>query len=270
MALRPALRPGAPLLRRDATHLQVGTSPGVILPDRPGLLSFLRLLDGARDLQRLGALVRERVPELQDDVSELVSRLMAAGAVVDTSAADPRATHELAVVGDPASGEVVGAIRSILTSAGLHRLDSTEPELLVLVSCGEPPRSAFEQASLWGIDHLPVVIDEDRVRIGPLVTPGRTPGLCCHDLHRADFDPAWPALLHQLGRAAGGASAAGLRATTAHAAAVEVAAATLDHLDGARPLTVGCCLLVGPRHDERTQRPVPFHPRCTCDLLGAA
>ncbi|AWB93145.1 hypothetical protein [Aeromicrobium chenweiae] len=268
MALRPALRPGAPLLRRDATHLQVGTSPGIVLADRPGLLAFLRLLDGARDLARLEVLAHERVPELQDDVTDLVSRLLAAGAVVDTSAARPRGAYELAVGGDPAAAELVDATRSILSASGLHHLDSTEPDLLVLVSCGEPARAVFEHAALWDVTHLPVVIDEDRVRIGPLVRPGRTPGLCCHDLHRADFDPAWPALLHQLGAIS--VTAGGLAATTAHAAAVEVAAEIIDHLDGRPPRTIGHCLLVGPRHDERIVRPVPFHPRCTCDLLRAA
>jgi hypothetical protein len=57
VSLRPTIRPGAPLLRRDATHLQVGTSPGTVIDDRPGLRSFLRLLNGARDVDQLRRLV---------------------------------------------------------------------------------------------------------------------------------------------------------------------------------------------------------------------
>lgn len=270
MVLRPALRPGAPLLRRDATHVQVGTSPGVVLADQPGLVAFLRLLDGARDLERLCVLARERVPELDEGVSRLVARLMAVGAVVDASATRGSRSYELAVRADPASEELARATRSILAASGLPRLDAVEPDLLVLVSCGEPSRAAYEHASLWGVAHLPVVIDEDRVRIGPLAVPGRTPGVCCHDLHRADFDPSWPAILPQLDRTSGGVSASALAAVTGHAAAVEVAVEVLAHADGRRARTIGHCLIVGPRHDERTMRPVPFHHRCTCDLLKAA
>ena len=36
------IRPGAPLLRRDATQLQAGTSPGTVIDDRPGLRPFRR------------------------------------------------------------------------------------------------------------------------------------------------------------------------------------------------------------------------------------
>ena len=41
------------MLRRDADHLQVGTSPGVVIADRPGLYPFLRGLDGTRDFAAL-------------------------------------------------------------------------------------------------------------------------------------------------------------------------------------------------------------------------
>lgn len=270
MAFRPAVRPGAPLLRRDATHLQVGTSPGIVFADRPGLLAFLRLLDGARDIGRLRSLARERVPELEADVGATLNELLALGAVVDGPQRPARPAYELAIHSDPGGVALADTTRSILMESGLTRLSSTEPDLTVVVSCGEPSRATFEQASLWGLTHLPVVIDEDRVRIGPLVRPGVTPCVGCHDLHRADWDPAWPALLLQLGRPATGASAAALAATTCHAAAVELAVEVLSHADGRRARSVGQCLLVGPAPDERTVRPVPFHHRCACDLLETA
>lgn len=270
MTDRPRLRPGAPLLRRDPTHLQVGTSPGIVIPDRPGLLPFLRLLDGIRDVERLEAIVAERIPELVGSVRSVVAELIGVGALSGASSSTVNNTFEVAIRPDADGAGLAAVTRSILTNSGLTRLDATEPDLLVLVSCGEPSRTVFEQASLWGLTHLPVVIDEDQVRIGPLVRPGLTPCVGCHDLHRADWDHAWPAIVHQLGRPGAVVDASGLAATTAHAAAVEVAAEVLEHAAGRRARTVGRCLMVGPRHDGRAVRPIPFHPRCACDLLKAA
>jgi hypothetical protein len=274
MSFRPTLRPGAPLLRRDATHLQIGTSPGIVIADRPGLVPLLRLLDGVRDIARLEAIVPVSVPELDASPSALLTELRAAGAVVDaTTLVDVHRRRSGLQVGfDAMSGteNLVAATCAALSSAGITELASTEPDLLVVVSYGESPRSVYERASLLGIDHLPVVLDEDRVRIGPLVRPGRTPCVSCHDLQRTDWDPAWPALLLQLGWRPPLLRFSALDPLTSHAAAVEVAAEALAHLDGRPPRTIGRCLLLGPRHDERTSWPVAFHHRCACDLLTAA
>ena len=85
MPFRPALRPGAPLLRRDATHLQVGTSPGIVIADRPGLIDLLRLLDGARDVERLAAIARTTIPELTVPVADVLAELRSAGVVFDAT-----------------------------------------------------------------------------------------------------------------------------------------------------------------------------------------
>jgi hypothetical protein len=274
MAFRPALRPGAPLVRRDAAHLQVGTSPGIVLPDRPGLAGLLRLLDGVRDVEGLSRLAARNLPELGDDVPTLLAELLALGVVVDADAveADRRRLAGRAVGFVVSSGAfgLVAATRAALVSAGLDDVTSTDPELLVIVSCGEVARSLYEQASLRGLDHLPVVIDEDRVRVGPLVRPGRTPCVTCHDLHRSDWDPAWAAIVPQLGRRPPLVRPTGLAGLTLHAAAVEVAAEVVALLDVDRPRTAGRCLVVGPGHDDRATWPVAFHHRCACDLLTAA
>jgi len=271
MALRPALRPGALLLRRDATHLQVGTSPGVVIADRPGLMALLRLLDGVRDLGRLQDLADVSIPELTTSVADVVTELRALEAVVDASASvEPpgRATAHIGFEVRPGADSLAATARTLLAAVGVDRESSSDPDLLVIVSVGETSRSAYERASLLGIDHLPVVIDEDRVRLGPLVRPGRTPCVGCHDLHRTDWDGAWPALVLQLGR--GPVRPSALHPLTEHAAAVEVAAEVMAHVDGSGPRTIGRCLVVGPGHDQRVVWPVSFHPRCACDLLSAA
>jgi hypothetical protein len=271
MTFRPSLRPGAPLLRRDATHLQVGTSPGVVIADRPGLLALLRLLDGARDVARLEELAPSRYPELAGRLPAVLQELMASGVVVDGAARRPaRTTYEVALRHDAWTAGLVSLARGVLAASGVSRLDSAEPDLLVLASQGEADRAALERATLLGTAHLPVVLDEDRVRIGPLVTPGRTPCVGCHDRNRADWDPAWPVLVHQLGRRSTIVVPADVSPVTIHAAAGELAVEVLAHAAGRAARTTGRCLVVGPGHDERSSWPVGFHPACACDLLTAA
>lgn len=295
MTFRPVLRPGAPLLRRDAGHLQVGTSPGITITDRPGLFALLRLLDGTRDVAALAAFASVNLPELPQPLGDLLTELRSSGVVTDASrwtapgrrgldaearhvdiaGGDPdrlagRAAFRLAFHEDARAGQLVGAARRTLIAAGLARLDSTDPELMVIVSLGEPSRSVFELPTRLGLDHLPVVLDEDRVRIGPFVRPGHTPCVTCHDLHRADWDRAWPAILPQLGRHTAAITPPAISSLTLHAAALEVAAEVVAHVDQLPLRTVGRCLVVGPSHDERTTWPVAFHHGCTCDMLRAA
>lgn len=274
MSFRPALRPGAVVVRRDATHLQVGTAPGIVLADRPGLTELLRLLDGVRDLARIEALVARDVPHLTIDVADLLARLRAVGAVVDATEIEAghrlRARRPIGFIGSGGTSDLVAAMRTVLVSSGVGDVASSDPEVLVIASHGEAARSVFEKAAHLGLDHLPVVIDEDRVRIGPFVRPGRTPCTTCHDLHRADWDPAWSAIVPQLGRRPPPAQPSALRGLALHAAAVEVAAEIVALLDD-RPLrTAGRCLVVGPAHDQRDVWPVAFHHRCACALLSAA
>lgn len=52
------------------------------------------------------------------------------------------------------------------------------------------------------VAHLPVVVTERGVEVGPFVEPGASPCLYCVHLARTDLDPAWPAVATQLwGRA---------------------------------------------------------------------
>lgn len=270
VTLRPTIRPGAPLLRRDATHLQVGTSPGTVIDDRPGLRSFLRLLNGVRDVEQLRRLVRSDVPELEGDVDDVLKPLLACGAVVDARSLHVRRPRlRVALHEDAASRSLGRAIGHMLTDLGIRTLDSPDPDLLLVVSCGEPARAVFDEAHRHGICHLPVVLDEDRIRVGPLVIPGVTPCLTCLDLHRTDWDRAWPALLPQLGRSRSPLPPV-LPVPLRYAAAAEVTIEVQAVAAGSRPRTAGQVLALGPAHDARVAWPVAFHHGCACALLPAA
>jgi len=295
MTYRPAIRPGAAVLRRDGGHLQVGTSPGVVITDRPGLLPFLRLIDGVRDVERLRALVPATVPELADDVERLLRELELAGVVFDASVwdfprspalaaearhaslaqRDPRALahrpgFRVALHSDAATRPLAASVERLLGECGLGSVHDPDPELLVLFGAGEPSRLVAEPPMRHGVDHLWVVVDEDRVRLGPFVRPGLTPCLGCHDRTRADWDRAWPGLVDQFGRHSAATTPSATSALTRAAAAVEIAAEVLASCDG-RPLrTAGRVLVVGPDDDERADWPVGFHHGCGCALLPAA
>ncbi|MDQ3155424.1 MAG: hypothetical protein M3Q98_01665 [Actinomycetota bacterium] len=295
MTIRPALRPGAILLRRDATHLQIGTSPGFVLRDRPGLFSVLRLLDGIRDLDRIAALTSSHITEFDGDVAAVVTELMAAGLVFDARTWDfpgqpglvgearsailngspparlrQRARFGLQLTADRTSAELAKATALIVRRAGITTNGGGLPHLAVMLSNGEPGRQRFQEAMELGTDHVRVVIEEDRIRIGPLVRPGLTPCINCHDLHRADWDNAWPALMTQFGASAGLGSPPAPCATTMHVAAATIAAEILAHCDESVAETTGHCLVVGPHYRDHQTWPVSFHPGCSCTLLAVA
>jgi len=283
-APRPALRPGALVLRRDRHHLQIGTSPGIVVADRPGLMGFLLSLDGTAETADVA-----RLHPMLDDPHGTVRELAALGAVVDARRWSPvawrecraqhpaptpvteRAQYRVDVHADAGTTHFAEVVCDLLRACGVVHLDTSEPDLLVVVASAEPPRTVFTDAAAQGLDHLVVRCDERRVLIGPCVSPGASPCIGCHDLHRADGDRAWSALLPQFGARSPHHNPPAVPALTLQAAAVEVAAAILGHLDG-RSSALGAVVAVGPEHDARAVRPVTFHPRCPCTLLfmGAA
>jgi hypothetical protein len=74
----------------------------------------------------------------------------------------------------------------------------SRPDLVVLVAMGAIHPDAGEPWLRRDIPHLPVVIQDHRVQVGPLISRDAGPCLACMDLHRRDKDPAWPLLRAQL------------------------------------------------------------------------
>jgi len=259
--VRPAVRPGAVVLRRDVDHLQVGTSPGVVVRDRPGLYPFLRGLDGTHDLAALRRTAARDHPDLDADIVEILAPLVAAGAVVDLpDIASPRL--RIAVRHDRPSTAFAQTVSSLITELDLELVP--EPDLTLMISSGEPPRIPFADAVRMGITHLVVVLDGDEARIGPFVVPGRTPCLDCLDLQRAAWDPAWPVLLAQFVRAARNS----VSALTQHAAAAEVAAECMRFAEGRQPRSASEVVAMGPARTLRTVSTSRVHPHCACSLLS--
>lgn len=143
--MRPVVRPGAAVLRRDQAHLQFGVEPGqaVVVRDSPSMRNLLSQLDGLRSRDLVLAACPDR-----DQAAETLDLLVGVGVVVDAdlvrSAPAPselahllgrrsgeradeevraraRATVALAATGGAVTGLLV-AIGELLVGAGVGRL----------------------------------------------------------------------------------------------------------------------------------------------------
>jgi hypothetical protein len=155
---------------------------------------------------------------------------------------------------------------SLLTQAGIAV--GPDPDLVVILSSGEPGRAALADAVRCRVNHLLVVLDGGAVRIGPLVVPGRTPCMGCTDLHRAAWDPGWQALVPQFGRAVPhnvSVLVQQVAAAEVTAVCLELAATAPHDQRGSSPIRT-----IGPDRAVRVDDHAAFHPRCACSLLSAA
>lgn len=138
------------------------------------------------------------------------------------------------------------------------------PDAAVLVESRAAAPARYARLVAQGVAHLPVVVGEADVVVGPFVLPGVTACARCADLHRSDADPAWPALAAQLRELV----EAPQETTLTAAAAALAAAQVLAHLDGLRPAAAGALLEV--TLPEALPRAVGLgpHPRCGCTTLS--
>jgi hypothetical protein len=253
------------VFRRDTDHLQVGCNPGVVISDRPGLYAFLRHLDGVRDIPALRRHAARSFPDLEADVEDVVRELVASGIVID---ADARNSTPMPTVGlryDAPATNLAATVAHALTELGTPV--GADPDVTIVLSTGEPRRRPLAEMVRAATPHLCVVLDGEAVRIGPWVVPGRTPCVECLDLHRSTWDPAWPALVPQFGRAP---HVVGVPAHVQLAAAAVIVAEVARVASDARPLTWSSVLTVGPSLEARATSGSTFHPRCGCSVLLAA
>lgn len=239
--MRPMLRPGCHVLRRDARDLQVGLDPrdAVVLPDREDVRRCLdrlrvadeRPADPARTADR-GTLDVLATADLLVDADRVLPLMPAASAAGDRAvpradvaalvrrsgedAADLLTARTGARIGVAAFGPV-GAerlgddLRALLGRAGIRThpvgvpgaRPRAAPGAVVLVGVGEPHRELLDGWVRDGVPHLVVRLAEGVATLGPFVVPGRTACLRCVDAHHTDADPAWPLLVEQYARASG-------------------------------------------------------------------
>ncbi|MFL6138564.1 MAG: thiamine biosynthesis protein ThiF [Frankiaceae bacterium] len=266
--------------RDKAGVIASAASAGVAPADAARVLDRLSaaglLEDGSADTAVLRALEAADRDRLAPELAAL--SLLRPGPGAALAALARRRAHHVALLGRlPLATELQG----LLLAAGVGRVSAHRdplrllaethlrrpPDLLVLTGSGTVAPDLREAADRLGVAHLAVVLRELTGVVGPLVRPGTSSCLHCHDLHRADRDPAWPALVIQLASATAPrpAAPAVLASLVTGAAALQA----LAHADGDRPATVdGTLELTLPdwRWRRRSWRP---HPDCSCGAVRA-
>lgn len=251
------LDPAIPRVWRDPTTLQFGVDPVVAVLDEvtPGLERLVEVL--AAGVSETG------YPMLAEHhgVSEVEARRLreaAAACLVGEQA--PASSARALVLGD---NPQAAGIAAVLGDAGLRTSDPRSPALVLLVADRVVSPADHRGWLQRDVPHLPVVVGDTAITIGPLVEPGRTGCLHCVGLHRRDADAAWPAIATQLTTLPRPAPHP-LRTASAIAIVTRMVARRLREGAAAGP---GIELRVAGDGDELSERSFAAHPDCRCSAL---
>jgi hypothetical protein len=267
------LRPGVPVVRRDATTLQVGLHPPAVaqVPDAPEVRALLDALRAGTDPGALTPLAARALDSL------LAAGLAFPGAPAtspDESLAQTqhgadgvrrladRARHR---IGLRATGPSRALATDLLTLTGVE-VDESAPSVWLVVTSGPVVRESVDPLVRAGAPHLLVSGDAGGRRIGPFVEPGRTACLRCVDAHEAETDPRRPFLVEQAALAS-----AGDEPVDPLLDRIVLAWAVRDlcrYLEGDEPSTWSTTVDLGPSGPPRLVRWLR-HPHCGCawDLM---
>lgn len=267
------LRPGVPVVRRDATTLQVGLYPPLVarLPDAPevrALLDALRSGTGPGDLAPVAARALESLlgaglalratPGSTPGLTLAQAQFGADGGRRLTD----RSGHRIGLRADGPSRAIV---TELLALTGLA-VDDASPSVWLVVDAGPITRETVDPLVRVGAPHLLVSGHAGGRRLGPFVEPGRTACLRCVDAHEAETDPRRPFLVEQAALAS-----VGDQPVDPVLDRLVLAWAVRDlcrYLEGDEPSTWSATVDVGPTDPPRLVRWLR-HPHCGCawDLL---
>ncbi|TPW73160.1 TOMM precursor leader peptide-binding protein [Schumannella sp. 10F1B-5-1] len=274
------LDPDIPLLWRTPQSAQLGALRVVARLDAVGRVEerLIQALRGGADPAAL-AVVAEQAGGSAADADEMLRRLGPAvlstapgGAaapgpgsapgsrsVPDRDGSRPaRRRERAALFGElPFGAELASALheRDLLARPGR----AGDARLAVVLAAWIVPPAVAGHWLRRDVPHLPIVLADDTLVIGPLVQPGASACLHCVHRHRVDDDPAWPALAAQLlDRPAPRMD--GLSRALALAHAGRIVASTLVDESRMRGVELRVDLRDGAI-SERTWMP---HPECRC------
>lgn len=250
MVLR--LDPAIPFVWRDLHTLQFGVDPAITVLEEltRGQERLVAALTKGVTTSGFRMLAEGEVTSRQRD--ELLARLTPCLLPEEP----PTATRGAVVLG---SGALASELARLLDEAGLRTHEApARPDLVVLVADRVLPAADHRAWLRRDIPHLPLVVGDAAITLGPLVMPGVSACLHCAFLHRRDADAAWPAIAAQLA-ALPAPPPHPLRSASAAAHAARLVAAFLDgRAEPGREWRI--------EHDGETvsERLVPPHPECRC------
>ena len=204
-----------------------------------------------------------------------LAALLAAAGVGHVMLTDPEPARVTDLAPGGLTAEDVGVRRqdAMTATIGRHwRATRVSPpttrvaDLTVLAFAGRVEPPAADRLMRAGMAHLAVGMRDATGVIGPLVIPGQSSCLRCHDLYRADRDPAWPKVAAQLAADPGDPRACDT--VLAVAVATQGALQALTFLDGDRPATVNGTLEI--RLPEGFPRRRSWQPHYGCGCAWAS
>jgi bacteriocin biosynthesis cyclodehydratase domain-containing protein len=249
------LLPETPMVWRTPTSVPFGIDAPVVIDEvGTGVERLLAALRPGISPSGYAMLARDAgvPPADADAVLDALAPLL-----VGTPAArdDPPAT--VRVTG---SGPFAETLAALLSDEGvLARAEDPAPGLVALVADWVVPP---DDAAHWlrrDIPHLPVVVTDRSVSIGPFVEPGRGPCIYCVQLARTDADAAWPAVASQLWGRPGATHPRITVMTVATFAARRIAARLSDG-----PADAPTVWRVSDRGATISAATTRLHPRCSC------
>ena len=90
------------------------------------------------------------------------------------------------------------AMRAWLKAQGTRYFRSAQPHLAVTIENRVIDWGRAADLLYADIPHLPIIVDDLEITIGPLSIPGITPCFHCIEAERTDVVPNWPAIREQL------------------------------------------------------------------------
>lgn len=256
MVLR--LDPQLPLVWRTPTSLQFGvTRPSVVLHDLDLATEKMIAALGA-GISRSGLdMIARSAGATEAAVDALLTRLRPVMLRPKTSAPAPVVVAGTGLLADRIAGLLAGAGVPVLIARTVAAAESAQASFAIVVGSYVLDPALH---GLWlrrDVAHLPVILGDSSVAIGPLVEPGRTACLLCLHRHATDADPAWPAIASQLW---GRASPAETELVASEVAAI-VARAVLS---GDAPSSQ---IVLNVESGTQTRQAFEVHPDCGCLAL---
>jgi hypothetical protein len=254
-----------------------------------GLLTALGVVHPAREVQQRGTRGRPGGPSPQPHgggpravavvggggLGALLVATLAAGGATAAALVDDSTVRAVDVLPGGATAADVGRRAVHAAAEAVHRVAPDTrtacpllPDLVVLVAVGAHDAPASAPLVQQGTAHLPVLLRDRDVLVGPLVLPGRGPCLHCVDLLHRDVDRSWPDAVRALRASAAGAGVPVPDPVTCGAVAAVVGRLAAAVPPPTRPpaagqAVAGAAATVDHRGDVAWER-WPAHPGCGC------
>lgn len=251
---------------RVATPDHAGDAEDPRAPDRASLGLLTGAADGgAGDLEAR----RDQWVEVRGAgrVGAAAARLLSAAGVGLTTVRDPAATTAQDVTPAGLGPHDVGqprerAVHRMLETTDEPLAEPSDPHLVILTPADGGITTDWDTLVGAGIPHLAARVVEVTGIVGPLVIPGRSSCLRCHDLHRTDRDAAWPKIVAQAGHRRPRVTACDV--TLATEVAALAAQQALAYLDGYTPAAVDGTVEISLPYGLPRRRSWRPHPSCGC------